>query len=95
MVHGSARCAAAWCATSATRECASGSGEVALVTQAAGVVLVQGIVCRAGWPRLPTATLQDGCKMNGLQRSARANHSVAHRVSCLHVGQMLPSAGSR
>ena len=48
MVHGSARCAAAWCATSATRECASGSGEVALVTQAAGVVFVLGIVCRVG-----------------------------------------------
>ena len=79
----------------AARECASSSGEVALVTQAAGVVLVQGIVCRAGWPRLPTATLQDGCKMNGLQRSARALHSVAHLVSGLHVGRILPSAGSR
>ena len=66
-----------------------------LVTQAAGVVLMQGIVCRAGWPRLPTATLQDGCKMNGLQRSARAHHSVAHLVSGLHIGQILHSDGSR
>ena len=61
--HQCARCAAAWRGAKAVLGRASGLGELTLITQRAGVALVQDVVCRQARRRHTSKIVQDVCKI--------------------------------